>query len=103
MPQSLWTGGEAVVEEWQPSLDVVQALFIEDIERERARRQIVTVSQAPPGRKFILAVLCQSLPIITPSLPVGLNTPEYERKEEQDLFCYNYAQFQCIFNPVNSG
>ena len=74
--------GEAVVEEWQPSLDVEQALFIEDIERERARRQIVTVSQAPPGRKFILAVLRQSLPIITPSLPVGLNTPEYERKEE---------------------
>ena len=24
--------GEAIVEEWQPSLDVEQALFIEDIE-----------------------------------------------------------------------
>ena len=78
---SMDKGGE-IVEEWQPSEDVAQALFIEDIERERARRQIVTVSQAPPGRKFVLAVLRQSLPIITPSLPVGLNTPECERKEE---------------------
>ena len=73
--------GEAVVEEWQPSLDVVQALFMEEIERVRARRQIVTVSQAPPGRKFILAVLRQSLPTVTPSLPVGLNTPEYGKEE----------------------
>ena len=55
---------------------------MEEIERVRARSQIVTVSQAPPGRKFILAVLSRSLPIVTPSLPVGLNTPEYERKEE---------------------
>ena len=74
--------GEAIEEEWQPSLDVIDSIR-EDIERERARRPpIVTVSQAPPGRKFILAVLKQSLPIVTPSLPVGLNTPEYERKEE---------------------
>ena len=42
--------GEAVAEEWRPSLDVVDSIR-EDIEQERARRPpIVTVSQVLPGR-----------------------------------------------------
>ena len=72
--------GEAVAEEWQPSLDVVDSIR-EDIERERARRPIITVSQAPLGRR-LLAVLRQPLPVIPPSLLLSINTPEYERKEE---------------------
>ena len=73
--------GEAIEEEWRPSLDVEQALFIEEIERERARRPIIIASQAPPGRR-ILAVLRQPLPIIPPSLLLSINIPEYERREE---------------------
>ena len=73
--------GDAKEEEWRPSLDVVYSIR-EDIERERARRSIITVSpQVPPGRR-LLAVLRQPLPIIPQSLLLSINTPEYERKEE---------------------
>ena len=77
--ESMDRGGE-IVEEWQPSLDVVDSIR-EDIERERARRPVIIASQAPPGRR-ILAVLRQPLPIIPPSLLLSINIPEYERREE---------------------
>ena len=78
---SMDKGGE-IVEEWQPDEEVVQALFIAEIERERAERlSIGRVSQAAPGRR-ILAVSRQPVPTIPPNLLMSVNIPEYERKEE---------------------
>ena len=79
--ESMDIGGE-IVEEWQPDEEVAQALFVAEIERERAERpQIVRVSPAPPVRR-ILAFSNQPLPLIPPNLLMSLTIPEYERKEE---------------------
>ena len=69
-------------DEWCPDEDVVQALFMQEVERERAERlSMHRVSQAAPGRR-LLALLRQPMPTIPPNLLMSVNIPEYEKKEE---------------------
>ena len=71
-----------IVEEWQPDEEVVQALFMADIERERAERlSFGRASQATPVRR-IIAISLQPVPTLPPNLLMSVTIPEYERKEE---------------------
>ena len=68
-----------VGDEWRPCEEVAHAVFVQEIERQRAERL--------PRNRFsrgarLLALLRQPMPVLSPNFIMGISIPEYGQKEE---------------------